>query len=125
MQVAVSAERKFWGLPEMVEKLLPFLDPASTKELARTHDLTLQMLGKADIWEKMIRRAYNNTTLADRAHIAGDHPELAAEKSKALALSGILSLTRDSQQAQLDLLQQAICSSQLKPGAKGHATCEV
>ena len=105
----MSAERKFWGLPEMVEKLLPFLDPASTKELAEAHDLTLQMLGKADIWEKLIKRAFNNTTWAAKAYTAGDDPLLlAAEKSKALALAGILNLTRNSQRAQLDLLQ-AIC----------------
>ena len=104
----MSAERKFWRLPEMVEKLLPFLDPASTKELAEAHDLTLQMLEKADIWEKLIKRAFNNTTWAAKAYTAGDDPLLlAAEKSKALALAGILNLTRNSQ-AQLDLLQ-AIC----------------
>ena len=42
-----SAERKFWRTPELVEKLLTFLDPGSTKLLAESHDLTLQILGQA------------------------------------------------------------------------------
>ena len=32
-----DAEKKFWATPELVEKLLPLLDLASTKELAKAH----------------------------------------------------------------------------------------
>ena len=30
----------FWNTPELIEELLPFLDPDSTKCLAEAHDLT-------------------------------------------------------------------------------------
>ena len=39
-----GAERKFWQVPEMVEKLLEHLDVSGTLELAEVHVLTLQIL---------------------------------------------------------------------------------
>ena len=39
-----SAEMKFWGTPELIENLLPFLDTSSTKHLAESHKLTRQLL---------------------------------------------------------------------------------
>ena len=39
-----DAERKFWQVPEMVEKLLENLDASGTLELAEVHGLTLQIL---------------------------------------------------------------------------------
>ena len=39
-----GAERKFWQVPEMVEKLLEHLDVSGTLELAELHVLTLQIL---------------------------------------------------------------------------------
>ena len=39
-----GAERKFWQVPEMVEKLLEHLDVSGTLELAEVHELTLQIL---------------------------------------------------------------------------------
>ena len=42
-----SAEWKFWRTPELVEKLLTFLDAGSTKLLAESHDLTLEILEQA------------------------------------------------------------------------------
>ena len=51
-----NAERQFWETPELVEKLLPYLDITSTKLLAESHKLTRQMLKKAFIWKKLIQR---------------------------------------------------------------------
>ena len=39
-----DAERKFWQVPELVEKLLEHLDASATLELAEVHRLTLQIL---------------------------------------------------------------------------------
>ena len=36
-----------WKAPELVEKILLFLDLVSTKQLARVHKLTRKVLGKA------------------------------------------------------------------------------
>ena len=40
----VEAERKFWQVPELVEKLLEHLNASATLELAEVHGLTLQIL---------------------------------------------------------------------------------
>ena len=54
-----DAVQKFMATPELVEKLLlPFLDPGSTKHLAEAHGLTLEVLGKALSWDKLIKRAF-------------------------------------------------------------------
>ena len=52
-----DAVQKFWATPELVEKLLlPFLDTGSTKHLAEAHGLTLEVLGKAFSWDKLVKR---------------------------------------------------------------------
>ena len=51
-----SAERSFWNCPELVEKLLPFLDPKSTARLARSHQKTLNILQGSFVWGKLIQR---------------------------------------------------------------------
>ena len=48
----------FWRTPELVEKLLPFLDLETTKQLAKAHELTLLILGKAFIWNKLAKRTF-------------------------------------------------------------------
>ena len=47
---------EFWGIPEMVETLLPFLDVKSILHLAQCHQLTLNILQKRVVWQKLIRR---------------------------------------------------------------------
>ena len=53
-----EAATLFWGTPELVEHLLPFLDADSTKELAEAHHLTRQILGKALIWGRLTKRTF-------------------------------------------------------------------
>ena len=50
-----GAERKFWATSELVEKLLRHLDLASTKELAASHNMTRQILGRPFHWNKLIK----------------------------------------------------------------------
>ena len=50
--VEFDAEKKFWERPELVENLLLFLDLASTKELAKSHWLTRQILGNVFSWKQ-------------------------------------------------------------------------
>ena len=47
---------KFWETPELVEKLLPYLDLSATKLLAESHKLTRKILKKALNWNKLIQR---------------------------------------------------------------------
>ena len=51
------SERKFWGTPELVESLLPFLDPESVLNLAKCHDLTLNILQGSHNWRKLVKRS--------------------------------------------------------------------
>ena len=51
-----EAAKVFLGTPELVEKLLPYLDPETTFSLAQTHKLTREILQKRSIWRKLIRR---------------------------------------------------------------------
>ena len=53
----VGMQELFW-LPDLVEKLLPFLDAASTLCLAQSKiSCILQMLQRSSVvWDKMVRR---------------------------------------------------------------------
>ena len=52
-----EAEEKFWKTPELVEGLLPHLDPPSTLELAKVHPLTSGILQGISDWNRFIRRS--------------------------------------------------------------------
>ena len=106
-----SAEQQFWGTPELVEKLLSFLDLAATKELAECHRLTRQILGSAFVWKKLIKK-----TLPGDGHIdvdpeslpKEDDPHLASVRPKAKLLSQILNLIDARPQLEMALLH-TIC----------------
>ena len=51
-----EAEQKVWQTPELVEGLLPFLDPASTLELALAHKKTRTILKGSRVWKRLIKR---------------------------------------------------------------------
>ena len=113
-----EAERKFWGAPELVEKLVSFLDLASIEKLAEFHKLTRKILGKSFIWNQLIKRNLPKDHNIDQDH--SDSPQedvaqphhviLASERGKVRLLTGILSLSEDSDRSQLgkDLLH-TIC----------------
>ena len=52
-----DVEKKFWETPELVEKLLPFLDPESTLALAQCHKKIPRILEGPCMWNQFIRRA--------------------------------------------------------------------
>ena len=51
-----ETEWKVWETPEIVEKLLPFLDPESIFALARFHEKIPAILQGTFIWSQFIRR---------------------------------------------------------------------
>ena len=54
----ISAEQKFWNThPELVERLLIFLDASSTMHLAQAHRITLQRLQFKSVWLKLVKRS--------------------------------------------------------------------
>ena len=51
-----ESEKKFWRTPELVEGLLPFLDPPSILELAKVHPLTRGIMQGTFTWTTLIRQ---------------------------------------------------------------------
>ena len=51
------ASKKFWEIPELVERLFPFLDASSTLSLARAHPPTVRILQGGLNWIQFIRRS--------------------------------------------------------------------
>ena len=96
-----TAVRQFWETPELVEKLLLYLDLSSTKHLAELHKLTRQMLRKAFIWKKLIQRTLpRQEKINFHCDIFGlplpfeDDPLLESERQKAKILADILTLIK-------------------------------
>ena len=50
-----ETEKMFWGCPELLENLLPFLDPYSIICLAQAHEPVNGVLGKA-VCKKLIKQ---------------------------------------------------------------------
>ena len=104
----VDAVRKFWGTPELVEKLVFFLDLESIKQLAKSHKLTRQILGKNFVWNQLIKRIFSkdlninlevfdpDISLEDLEDFPQHYADLESEKAKVGLLTEILSLTEDS-----------------------------
>ena len=92
----------------MVEHLLPFLDLASTKELAEAHKLTRQILGRALNWDKMIKRTFPASENIRGALEEGD-------LIRVRLVAQILLLAEDADGPQLEMsLLHTICGRYLK-----------
>ena len=94
-----AAEKKFWATPELIEKLLPFLDLPSVKELAQANQLTRKILSGVFVWKKFIEKIFpeggNNNV--DHGHMpTEDDPHLVSVRPKAKLLSQILKTMEDS-----------------------------
>ena len=108
----VDAEMKFWGTPELVEKLLPFLDLESIKQLSTFQKLTRQILGKTFVWNQLIKRTFpRDHNIDPEDSVFPQHYEdLASDKAKVKLLTEILSLTEDSDRSELAMdLLHTIC----------------
>ena len=60
-----AAEEKFWRTPELIERLLTFLDLDSTLKLARTHELTRNILQGVYNRNKLIQRTCPHNDAGD------------------------------------------------------------
>ena len=113
-----NAERKFWGTPELVENLLPYLDLESIKQLAKCHKKTRQILGKTFVWNQLCKSILPKDDDIDLANSDwpqedDTHPHyavLASERGKVRLFVEILSLSEGSDRSQhgMDLLH-TIC----------------
>ena len=118
---------KFWNTPELLEKLLPYLDAASTKCLAVAHDLTQETLLRDFIWIKLVRRTFPPSSRDARAHVGlGTYEEnlepveeemlMPTEVERARVLAQILKKAGKPKSLQLELLH-VICQ-QFPPAAE-------
>ena len=100
------AERKFWSTPELVEKLLSHLPLASSKELARCHRLTRQILGKPFCWNKLSNKTLEGEDILNLSSYTvprEDDMHLAAMRPKIKILTEILNLAESADKPQLEL----------------------
>ena len=55
-RMASDAAKKFWGCPELMENLLPFLDTFSIICLAKAHKIVQDIVLGKTVWNKLIRQ---------------------------------------------------------------------
>ena len=101
--------RKFWETPELVEKLLPYLDLDSTKHLAESHKLTRKLLTWNKLFQRFLPAEERVKFLVDQSFGSPfpyeDDPLLASESPKARILGELLTLINgDSSMAWLSLV---------------------
>ena len=109
-QVYVDATEMFWKTPELIEKLLPYLNPSSTKCLAEAHDLTEETLLRDSVWNKLLRRTFPCTqnTHWDEAKFV-EETLVPSKGPNARALAEILKMAADPKFLQLELMH-VICA---------------
>ena len=91
-----ETEHKFWTIPEMIAKLLPFLDLKSTLCLAQAHKKTKNLLEGGVVFKKLLKR---------------NSPLIEVDKVKDLV--AILKLMKNPK-ANLPEVLAAICESNLQ-----------
>ena len=88
------AEKKFWEMPELVDRLLPFLDVESTLRHVKVHELTQKILQGSHAWKELIGRS-----------CLSNLPTESKEKMDVVKhLVAILKLTKAPKANMLDLL---------------------
>ena len=95
--VGAGAEKKFWKTPELVTKLVTFLDGQSTMVLAQAHHLTLDVVQHPFVWNKVVRRSCPDNKV-----------NLDVNKDKIMPLLAILGMAKGASEMKLTLLE-VIC----------------
>ena len=113
-------EKKFWKIPELVEKLITFLDAESVSELAQAHQLTVQVLQGTHSWNKLVRRTcpyYVHRNIPEELDHVTDSDDLFrvwvderffAQSIDVYSLAGVLRLMENCKASLLELLH-VIC----------------
>ena len=66
-----EAAKKFWGCPELMENLLPFLDTYSIICLAKAHKPVQDIVLGKTVWNKLIRQICLANTVGNRKMTRG------------------------------------------------------
>ena len=100
------AEKKFWGCPELLEKMLLSLDYDSLKSLAKAHQPVNTVLGKT-LWALLIKQV---TTMRGRLRSSRDLHSFGYRfmKNEVFAIH-ILCLCDELRTGKLSQIQSKIC----------------
>ena len=100
-----EAERKFWGCPELVERVLPFLDSNSVLSLCQALPAVVHVVQGKTPWNKLIRRTCNFVVNSTEYVPLDPLEETTVQKhAKVMSLAEILMLMADPTEPLLDLL---------------------
>ena len=102
-----EAEKTFWRTPELVEGLLPFLDPPAILELGKVHPLTIGVIQGKHNWTRFIGRSCPYPP-ANRPYDLPSEEGLEQKLTELEPISGILQLMGNPQFHLLQLLD-TIC----------------
>ena len=100
-----GAEKKFWKMPELVTKLVSFLDGQSIMVLAQAHQLTLEVVQQPFVWNKVVRRACPDSKNLQNLQI---QILFAMKEDKMKPLLAILDMFKGAPEMKLTLLE-VIC----------------
>jgi len=103
-----EAEKKVWGCPELLERLLVFLDPDSLVSLAEAHEPANSVLGKT-LWNKLVKQVCQGSGRSSSRECAS-YKDLMLKRMKVVDLVEILKSKEDPWDAFRDLLKE-ICKS--------------
>ena len=102
-----DAEMKFWRTPELVERLMPFLDGQSTLALVKALPLALEVILRKSMWIKLVSQVcpYDTDDLLDEAEY---EDAVANDRRQVMPLVEILKMVEDPNPLLLALLH-VIC----------------
>ena len=100
-----EAQRKFWGCPELVDMVLPFLDSNSILSLCQALPAVVKVVQGKTAWNKLIRRTCNFDFNSTDYVSLNPVKEANVEKHvKVASLAGMLTKMADPAESLLDLL---------------------
>ena len=110
MSLEISAEDQFWATPELLEMLLPYLNAASTFNLAQAvfsskkDSVVLGILQRSLVWNRLIERSLP-FFLSPVFSIASYFPSMLEIKMNTVVfLAAILKMFKDPVPLEMDLL---------------------
>ena len=106
----MDAEAKFWEIPELMENLLPFLDPYSTLCLVQSKVCSLQFLNGGIVWRRLVRRTcpYGPKICFHGLRCIGCMDCMGKNSAGLLHLAQILNTFQDAKALVIDLLHVVV-----------------
>ena len=101
---------KFWRMPELVERLMPFLDGQSTLALVKALPLAFEIIQRKSKWIKLVKRVCPYMTYDLILDEDGYEEAVAKERSGVMVLVEFLKMMENPNPQLSDLLH-AMCEN--------------